>query len=238
MDLGNQAQKTNWYYSFEGKTYGPYELSVLLEKIGPDSLVWKEGIEWTKANEVPELRKFFKEESASDTQPVIVETKKSGNNFLGLVIALIVVSVAVFFGLKFINPPVVSPSGNILDTPIVAKVYANIKKDGVINIGYLPLAGSDNHFNTDDPIFYCLKEVFGDRIVNFKECNNKEELISKVKEEDIHLVFMPKSTSDEYNKCLDISDSFILQDKSESYVIAIPKENDNHLKNINDCLTK
>jgi hypothetical protein len=238
MDLGNQAQKTNWYYSFEGKTYGPYELSVLLEKIGPDSLVWKEGIEWTKANEVPELRKFFKEEPASDTQPVIVETKKSGNKFLGLVIAVIVVSVAVFFGLKFIKPPVVPLTGNILDTPIVAKVYANIKKDGVINIGYLPLASSDDHFNTNDPIFSCLKEVFGDRIVKLKECNDKEELISKAKAEEIHLVLMTKANSEEFTKCFDISDPFSLQGKSESYVLAMPMENKNHLDNLNDCLSK
>jgi uncharacterized membrane protein YhaH (DUF805 family) len=48
-----------YYYSVNGATYGPYALDQLLEKINSDTLVYREGIEWTNANEIDELKKFF-----------------------------------------------------------------------------------------------------------------------------------------------------------------------------------
>lgn len=39
---------------------GPFTLSELLEKIDSDTLVYREGIEWTNAKDIDELKKFFK----------------------------------------------------------------------------------------------------------------------------------------------------------------------------------
>jgi uncharacterized membrane protein YhaH (DUF805 family) len=48
-----------YYYSIDGTVYGPLSLTELLEKIDADTLVYREGIEWTNANGVEELKKFF-----------------------------------------------------------------------------------------------------------------------------------------------------------------------------------
>ena len=49
-----------YYYSINGTVYGPLTLADLLEKIDADTLVYREGIQWTNADEVDELKKFFK----------------------------------------------------------------------------------------------------------------------------------------------------------------------------------
>lgn len=49
-----------YYYSINGTVYGPMVLAKLLEMIDSDTLVYRQGIEWTNANEVEELKKFFK----------------------------------------------------------------------------------------------------------------------------------------------------------------------------------
>ena len=48
-----------YYYSVDGTVYGPLSLVKLLEKIDADTLVYREGIEWTNATEIEELKKFF-----------------------------------------------------------------------------------------------------------------------------------------------------------------------------------
>jgi uncharacterized membrane protein YhaH (DUF805 family) len=48
-----------YYYSVDGTVYGPLSLVKLLEKIDADTLVYREGIEWTNATEIDELKKFF-----------------------------------------------------------------------------------------------------------------------------------------------------------------------------------
>jgi hypothetical protein len=63
-----------YYYSVNGATYGPLTLPDLLEKIDASTLVYREGIEWTNANEVDELKKFFL------SPPVISPTPKMALN--------------------------------------------------------------------------------------------------------------------------------------------------------------
>jgi hypothetical protein len=53
-----------YYYSVNGVTFGPLSLSDLLEKIDATTLIYREGIEWTNANEVEELKKFFNPSSS------------------------------------------------------------------------------------------------------------------------------------------------------------------------------
>jgi len=61
IDLNKDKNELKYYCSEDGKILGPYSLTELLKKIEADTLVYREGIEWTNAKDVDELRKFFKE---------------------------------------------------------------------------------------------------------------------------------------------------------------------------------
>lgn len=60
IDLDKGKNELKYYYSENGATLGPFTLSQLLEKIEAETLVYREGIDWTNAKDVEELRKFFK----------------------------------------------------------------------------------------------------------------------------------------------------------------------------------
>jgi hypothetical protein len=66
-NISKGAQQPNYYYSIDGETYGPFTVSDLLPLIEADTLVYREGIEWTPASDVEELKKFFK---SIDTLPI------------------------------------------------------------------------------------------------------------------------------------------------------------------------
>lgn len=76
IQLGKKEEQIQYYYSVEGKQFGPYDLATLLSKIESTTLVWREGIEWTNAANVEELKKFF-----NKNVDVLVEatTNYSGN---------------------------------------------------------------------------------------------------------------------------------------------------------------
>ena len=59
IQLGKKEEQVQYYYSIDSKQFGPYDLAVLLSKIDSNTLVWREGIEWTNASNVEELKKFF-----------------------------------------------------------------------------------------------------------------------------------------------------------------------------------
>jgi uncharacterized membrane protein YhaH (DUF805 family) len=61
-----QTSETQFFYSEDEKALGPFNIAQLLEKITRDHLVWREGMEWTAAKNVPELSKFFEH-----SEPVI-----------------------------------------------------------------------------------------------------------------------------------------------------------------------
>ncbi len=80
----DNSEEKKYYYSEDGNTIGPFSLSELLEKIGPETLVYREGIDWTNAKEVQELKKFFKPKkvesdpiSAFLTQESVIPSPKS-----------------------------------------------------------------------------------------------------------------------------------------------------------------
>lgn len=60
----NKGGKSGKYFYLdeEGVDYGPFEISELLEKIDRDTLVYFKGINWTKASEIPELKRYFPED--------------------------------------------------------------------------------------------------------------------------------------------------------------------------------
>lgn len=54
--------EVDYYYSKNGKQYGPYVKKDLLTKIDSNSLVWRDGIEWTNASKLEEFKNHFQSE--------------------------------------------------------------------------------------------------------------------------------------------------------------------------------
>ena len=70
----NKTSASNEYYCLINEVqYGPYDVATLISKIDRDTLVWREGIDWIKASEVMELKKFFPE-------PIIKIIEKDKSN--------------------------------------------------------------------------------------------------------------------------------------------------------------
>jgi uncharacterized membrane protein YhaH (DUF805 family) len=74
MNLNKQQMDYSYYYTIDGKQFGPYNLTQLIPEINGDTLVWREGIEWTSANNLEELKKFFPETNTfvepNNTNPI------------------------------------------------------------------------------------------------------------------------------------------------------------------------
>lgn len=61
LNLNKTHINYSYYYSIDDKQFGPFNLTQLIPEIKGDTLVWREGIEWTNANNLEELKKFFSE---------------------------------------------------------------------------------------------------------------------------------------------------------------------------------
>jgi uncharacterized membrane protein YhaH (DUF805 family) len=55
INLSKQDNPTLWYYTVNGQQFGPLGQEELLKVIGPDTMVWRDGISWTSAELLPEL---------------------------------------------------------------------------------------------------------------------------------------------------------------------------------------
>ena len=134
LNLDKNAVEKEYYYEENGNTYGPFSLSILLSKIKSNTLVYREGIEWTKAKEIDELKHYFKVEKVVEKQePLqqtniakpIVEAKKSNNSGLWFfIILLIVAGVGYYFYNQ--NNTISSEKTTSIDS---SKVVANTLSD-------------------------------------------------------------------------------------------------------------
>jgi hypothetical protein len=77
IDLSKEKNELKYYYSENGATLGPFSLSQLLEKIDGETLVYREGMEWTNAKNVDELKKFFKEKTIYANNSAISDSSSS-----------------------------------------------------------------------------------------------------------------------------------------------------------------
>jgi uncharacterized membrane protein YhaH (DUF805 family) len=80
IDLNKDKNELKYYYSENGATLGPFALPQLLEKIDAETLVYRDGIEWTNAKDVEELRKFFKTNHSQNTTKI--DTSNFSDNTL------------------------------------------------------------------------------------------------------------------------------------------------------------
>jgi uncharacterized membrane protein YhaH (DUF805 family) len=71
----NNNSFTYYYSDGDGNTFGPFQLSELLPKIQFDTLVYREGIEWTNAENIIELKKYFKKVS----NPTVINSINNQN---------------------------------------------------------------------------------------------------------------------------------------------------------------
>jgi phage shock protein PspC (stress-responsive transcriptional regulator) len=62
LNLDKNSAEKKYYYSENGNTLGPFSIIQILEKINGDTLIYRDGIEWTAANNLSELKKFFPKE--------------------------------------------------------------------------------------------------------------------------------------------------------------------------------
>ena len=71
INLNKNTNEYKYYYSENGTTLGPFTLNQLLEKIEADTLVYREGIDWTNAKDLEELKKFFKAQPTTTSDNII-----------------------------------------------------------------------------------------------------------------------------------------------------------------------
>ena len=134
INLDKSAIEKQYYYEENGNTYGPFSLSILLSKIKSNTLVYREGIEWTEAKEIDELKNYFKVEKLVEKQEPsqqtniakpIVEAKKSNTGGLWFfIILLILAGVGYYFYHQ--NNTISSENTAAIDS---AKVDANTLSD-------------------------------------------------------------------------------------------------------------
>ncbi len=99
INIDKSGIEKQYFYEENGNTFGPFSLSILLNKINANTLVYREGIDWTEAKEIAELKNYFKVEKVIEkkepsketnrTKP-IVEGKKSNNAGLWFLIILLI----------------------------------------------------------------------------------------------------------------------------------------------------
>lgn len=107
LNLDKSAIEKQYFYEDLGNTFGPFTLSILLTKITADTLVYREGIKWTKAKEIPEIKNYFESKKLVEKKirsnqvnfiKPIIETKKSTNRGLWIFIILLsLVGISCFF---------------------------------------------------------------------------------------------------------------------------------------------
>lgn len=230
IDLNKDKSELKYYYSENGATLGPLELSQLLEKIEADTLVYREGIDWTNAKDVEELTKFFisKANNPADKTAESYNNIKKINRFslVGILSVFLVIGLAIWFIFK--KNLIINDTS--LTKPIEVKIYANVKKRNKLVIGTLSINDANAKFNS------CMKDVFGDRFIKYYKYEKIEQALQDMDKEETDILILNKDETNGIKDILDLSESMIWEGQSEDIYIAIPKSNETHLKNIQKCL--
>ncbi len=97
-----------FYLDEQGVDYGPFELVDLLEKIDRNTLVYYQGINWTKACEIPELKRYFPEEikvveKVIEKAPLPAAKPKKSPILLILVVFFVIGSLLTYSLFKYLD---------------------------------------------------------------------------------------------------------------------------------------
>ncbi|MBM3455380.1 MAG: DUF4339 domain-containing protein [Sphingomonadales bacterium] len=107
LNLNKGDNNYLYYYTRDGVTFGPFTRDVLIEKIGPETLVYRDGIEWTLAKNIPELRVFFPNANQQTNYPdANSQAKNTQNNakpLLSVPILILILLIFIVFLIIYLN---------------------------------------------------------------------------------------------------------------------------------------
>lgn len=78
ININKGSALGKYYYSKNNIVFGPIPLEELLKYIDADTLVYYEGIKWTEAKNLPELKKIV-EASKKEVEPIYIQSNNSQN---------------------------------------------------------------------------------------------------------------------------------------------------------------
>jgi len=248
----------DYYYLKDDHQFGPVKLHELIKDVDFETLVWRDGIDWSKASEIEELKIFFHEivkeiyvekpievikevfveKPVEVIKEVVVEneisnsdSQKTKKSLLIFIILLLLAALAYFL---FLQSKENSNNSIQLNTdvsePIDAKIYANIKKRNKIIIGFLSVDYLD--LNAQN----CLNQLFGNKLVKFSKQTDKSSIYNDFKAESIDLILISENEKILFDSILDISSSFKIEGKTGVFYLGFPKNNETHLNNFNNCI--
>jgi len=78
LNINKGSKLGKYFYQKNGVTYGPITVDELLERVDADTMVYCDGASWSKAKDLPELSKFFKnQQKASNSNTKNTQQQQS-----------------------------------------------------------------------------------------------------------------------------------------------------------------
>ena len=108
------STKDIYYFEINGDSEGPYSINDLLSKIKSNTIVYREGIDWTEAINVPELKFYFnKDERVKSIDRTMknsqqIKTKSNKITFIIIGVVFLILIVVISFFLTNNNSKVIS----------------------------------------------------------------------------------------------------------------------------------
>lgn len=161
-DLEDYTTNPDYYYSQNNEVFGPFKLNQLSDKISGETLICKDGINWIKACNVPELKSIFlkntsaqknkkipfvelplpeKNISKKDKEINKIPLKKNKNQSSIIITIFFGVSIIIFFILKN-NFSFLSISNSKTNDVIDSTKILNIKSEHGLSDTWLVIIGS------------------------------------------------------------------------------------------------
>lgn len=107
LNLNKGAKLGKYFYIVNNVEYGPVDIDELLKYINKDTLIYYEGIRWTKASEIPEIKKFFITEKKVVekvvVQKAVEKNNTNGNSYLLVFLLFIALSLVIYFYVEYEN---------------------------------------------------------------------------------------------------------------------------------------
>ena len=97
-------------------------------------------------------------------------------------------------------------------------------------IGTLSVNEANSSFSS------CMKDVFGDRFIKFSKYTEMADALQDMEKEETDILILNENEIKGLKNVLDISQSMSWQGYAEDIYIAIPKNNETHLKSIQKCV--